>query len=62
MNNYNHHQGFITFVAIFILLVFAYIVGGGVVEREGQAAQASVLESLTKQAAQIDEAAIPQLE
>ena len=37
MGKYNHHNGFIGFVALFLLMGFAYIIGGNVVRQETQA-------------------------
>lgn len=46
---YNYQEGFVAMVALFVLLAFAYIVGGGVVARETAQNQASALASLRAQ-------------
>ena len=45
---YNYQEGFIALVAVFILLGLAYIVGGGVVQRETEQNQASAIQSLMR--------------
>ena len=46
---YNYQEGFVGLVVLFILVAFAYIVGGGVVARETAQNQASAIASLRAQ-------------
>ena len=46
---YNYQEGFISLVVVFILVAFAYIIGGGVVQNETAQNQANALASLSAQ-------------
>ncbi len=49
MEKYNYDQGFIGFALLFIIMGFAYIVGGGAVSRDTEQSQASALNAIGRQ-------------